>query len=405
MLSTLRSPLSSAVALCALVAITGCSAPGTDKNGNPFGGNDGGEDGSVPGDDGSVPGDDTGFVLGDTAVGQPDTHIELDAACASSSYNGVRIPPNILLIFDQSGSMSDCADGSFSPCSAGVPDKWTSATKALSALLAAAPADINIGIKFFGTPSDSCNDADYAKPDVPIGPLATTRNPIDCWLGLGTSCSGITPATPQTLTEMAPALRGGITYLKGIKADGPRIAILITDGDPTSCSNNAISDVITAAGNGLSGTPKVITYAIGVPGSTIKNLSQVAAAGGGKRTPTCTANTTNANLACHYQIGTGNVQADLLKALNDITGKALSCVFKVPASSGDAGVDLGAVNVNLTTGGTTTTLGKDTSHTSGWDYTDGNTTITLYGPACNTVLTDGTSKVDIILGCPTKIPQ
>jgi hypothetical protein len=398
----LRLALTSALTLALVPSLADCSAGATKEGSSllPDGAQAG--DDATSGDDGSTS-DDTGWVLGDSN-GQTDTAIDPDAACAAQSYDGVRIPPNILLVFDQSGSMSDCADPSQFSCPGA--DKWASATTAVQQLLAAAPPDINIGIKFFGTVNDSCSDADYARPDVAIGPLSTTQKPIDCWLGKGT-CPGITAASPQTLTEMAPAMRGGIAYLKSLKADGQRIAILITDGDPTNCdATNQISDVITAAANGYNGTPKVITYAIGVPGSTIANLSQVAAAGGGKRIPTCTANTSNASQACHYQIGTSNVQADLLKALNDITGKSLTCVFKVPASTADGGMaDPNQVNVNLTVGGTTTTLGRDTTHQNGWDYTDGGSTITLYGQPCQTVLSNGTAKVDILLGCPTKGPQ
>jgi hypothetical protein len=413
----------SVLVACTLAAVAGCGA-GTDKGGPPPLGHD---SGAAIGDDASVAvsGDDADFVLPDSGSGG--AHVDPDAACAATSFTGTRVPPSILLIFDQSGSMSSCPDPFAVSCAG--KDKWSSATAAIHELLATVPHDLNVGIKFFsvmlpGTKActsdsscasnelclggkcntESCSDADYVAPDVPVGPLSTTQTPIDCWLGKST-CPGVTAASPHTNTVMAPALRGGISYLKSLKADGQRIAILITDGDPTSCSANAISDVIAAAGNGFSGSPRVVTYAIGVPGSTIKNLSQVAAAGGGKRMPSCIANTTNASAACHYQIGTGNVQADLLAALNDITGKSLSCVFKVPAASGDAGVDPGAVNVNLTSGGTTSTLTRDTSHANGWDYSDGGATITLYGAPCTTVLGSGSTKVDILLGCPTKLPQ
>ncbi len=394
-----RTCSASFFAIATLFALGGCSAAGASKEGGGLGYDSGSsvdQDGSTGG------GDDTGFVLGDSNVAQ-DTLLSPDGACAATSFAGVRVPPSMLLIFDQSLSMENCADGSYGSCPGA--DKWSAATSAVHDLISSVPQDLNVGIKFFGTLDDSCNDADYAKPDVAVGPLSTTQKPIDCWLGKQ-SCAGITAATPYTLTEMGPALRGGIGYLKGIKADGQRIAILITDGDPVNCdTGNDITDVIAAASAGFNATPKVLTYVIGVPGSTIANLSQVASAGGGKRTPTCIANTTNAASACHYQIGTGNVQADLLAALNDITGKSLSCTFKVPAPTGDAGVDPNNVNVDLTEGGTMTTLNKDTSHANGWDYTDGGTTITLYGPPCDSVLHDGTAKVDILLGCPTIQPQ
>jgi hypothetical protein len=62
------------------------------------------------------------------------------------------------------------------------------------------------------------------------------------------------------------------------------------------------------------------------------------------------------------------------------------------------------VNVDLTAGGTTTELVRDVTHSNGWDYTDGNTTITIFGASCDTVLYDNTSLVDIVFGCPTKTP-
>jgi hypothetical protein len=420
----LSTPVLSVLAACALVSVAGCGA-GTDKNAPAPLGHGSGDDASAPDEGLSLGGEDADFVLPDSGGGGG--HLDPDAACAATSFTGTRVPPSILLIFDQSGSMSSCPD----PFALSCPgkDKWSSATAAIHDLLATAPHDLNVGIKFFSVmlpgakactsdsscssnelcvggkcATESCSDSDYANPDVAVAPLSSTQTPIDCWLGKAT-CPGITAAKPMTNTVMAPALRGGISYLKSLKADGQRIAILITDGDPTSCTGNAISDVIAAAGAGASGSPRVVTYAIGVPGATIKNLSPVAAAGGGKRMPSCIANTTNEAAACHYQIGAGNVQADLLAALNDITGKSLSCVFKVPAASGDAGVDPGAVNVNLTSGGATSTLNRDATHANGWDYTDGGATITLYGAPCTSVLGSGSTKVDILLGCPTKVPQ
>jgi hypothetical protein len=385
----------SAAALCALTAF-GCSA-GTNKGEpNTFGtdtGGGGGGDDSTAGDDAFV--DESGFIL-DSASGQGDSHIDPDAACAVATSAGERVPPNILLLFDHSGSMSTTEGGQ---------TRWASATGAINDLLPKLPTDIRLGLKFFeAIQGDTCASATYSKPDVAIGPIASTSKSIQCWIGKAT-CPGITAASPSGLTPMMYGEQGAVTYMKGLALDGNKVIILITDGTPEdSCSpTSTVSGVVAAANAGK--IANVTTYVIGVPGGDIAALSQVASAGGGKRTPTCVANTTDATKACHYQIGSGNVQADLLKALDDITGKSLTCVFKVPAASGDAGVDPTQVNVNLTVGGMSSTLNKDTAHMSGWDYTDGGTTITLYGAPCTTVLTDGTSKVDILLGCPTKVPQ
>lgn len=394
MLLPSRSALASVAALCALTAF-GCSAGVNKGEPNPFGtdsGGGGGDDSTV-GDDANV--DETGFIL-DSAGGQGDSHIDPDAACAVATSAGERVPPNILLLFDHSGSMSTTE---------GSQTRWASATGAINDLLPKLPADVRLGLKLFeAVQGDTCASATYSKPDVAMGPVASTSKSIQCWIGKAT-CAGITAASPTGLTPMMFAEQGAVTYMKGLALDGQKVIILITDGTPEDfCTpTSTVAGVIAAANAGK--LANVTTYVIGVPGGDISTLSQVASAGGGKRTPTCVASTTDPTKACHYQIGSGNVQADLLKALDDITGKSLTCVFKVPTASGDAGVDPTQVNVNLTVGGASTTLNKDTTHMSGWDYTDGGSTITLYGSPCNTVLTDGTSKVDILLGCPTKVPQ
>ena len=345
---------------------------------------------------------DTGFVLTDGAP--TDTHLDPDATCLRDPEQSTRIPPSILILFDRSASMADCPDAAVTNCPGAT--KWAEATTAIEQLLLSLPKDLRFGIKFFGTNDDSCADADYAKPDVPIGPLSLTQVQIDCWLGAA-SCAGITPMKPLTLTEMAPALRGGIRYLRAIPADGARIVILITDGDPSNCdATNQVADVIAAAANGWGGTPKVRTYVIGVPGATVSNLSQIASAGNGKRTPSCVAGTLDPLQACEYQIGAGNVEADLQAALYDITNKARTCTFKIPPPSGDAAAfDPGQVNVDVTTAGTTTELPRDTTQTNGWDYTDGGDSVTIFGPTCDTILTDDTTTVDVVFGCPTKMPS
>ncbi len=389
-----RLALCTSVAVSLGAAVVACSQQ-IDKNSGGTSGHDAG-DASV--DTAPV---DEGFTQPDVVV---DTHLDPDAQCLRDPHTGVRLPPSILILFDRSASMADCPDPAVTSCPAA--DKWTEATSAIQQLMIGSAKDLRFGLKFFGTPDDSCTDADYAKPDVPIGPLSMTETQIDCWMGRA-SCFGITPVTPATYTEMAPALRGGISYLRALKADGQRIVVLITDGDPNSCdtANNQVADVIAAAANGWGGTPKVMTYVIGVPGATVSNLSQVAAAGNGKRTPSCVGGTLDPKLACHYQIGTGNVEGDLQNALYEITNKAKTCLFKIPAPTGDAATfDPAQVNVDLKASGTTTELVRDTKQLNGWDYTDGGTTITIFGAPCDTVLLDSTSEVDIVFGCPTKTP-
>ncbi len=358
--------------------------------------------------DGDLDGLDTGGGLtldgGDEggnpfdAIGDPDSRIDPDAACAAESYDAKRLPPNLYLLFDHSGSMKESVSGG---------TKWTGSVAAISSLVTKSTDDLKMGLKLFppvGAPDKTCTASFFATPDVPVAPLSTSRNPILCHLGGGSSCGGITAAGPDgNGTPMAIALDQAIKYMAtAYKGEGTRVVVLITDGDPNGCGD--IGDVITAATKAPSGTEKVIVYVIGAPGGTVSNLSRVAEAGGGKRTPTCVGSTSDPTKACHYQIGGTSFEKDLTAALEDIKGKALTCTFNVPAGASGSTVDKSKVNVNETAGGVTSTLPQDPSHTNGWDYTDGGATITVYGPECDKLKADPTVKIQIILGCKTKGP-
>ena len=367
----------------------------------------GGGDGAGGGDLGG--GDDSGgFNFADggdegglTLDGAPteDARIDPDSACASSKYDAKRIPPNLYVLFDHSGSMKEIT--------AGTASKWDGSTKALTALVTDSGDDLKVGLKFFpAKDTKSCDLALYATPDVAVAPLATSRKPIECWLGTATGCPGITAETPGGNTPMAIALQGAIEYMKKTYVgDGTRVVVLFTDGDPNGCGS--IADVITAATVGPAApTPPVLVYVIGAPGGTVSNLSRVAAAGGGKRFAACVPDTSDATKACHYQIGAADFEKDLLAALADIKGKALTCTFDIPSTSGGDGgtVDPGKVNVDFTDAKGTVTLPKDTSHANGWDYTDGGKTITIYGPDCDKLKSDAAATIQLIFGCKTKGP-
>ena len=371
--------IASVAATCAIAACGG----GVVGGGNLDDGQDSGTDFQLDGMNGDGP------SIGDVPSSS-DTRLDPDSACADSVVDATRIPPNLYMLFDHSGSMNDDVTGG---------TKWTLAVKAIDALVEGSPDDMNFGLKFFpplGAPSKTCDPSFFSTPDVPVAPLSTSRAEIE---------AALAKASPGGETPMAIAVQTAITYMNTAKlSDGTRIVILITDGDPNGCGS--LTDVINDATVGPTDTPPVDVYVIGAPGGTVQNLSQIAAAGNGKRTPTCVADTTDPTKSCDYEISSTDFETELLAALKDIEGKALTCTFDVP-TGGEAGtVDPSKVNVDVTdSSGDTITLDRDPTHTDGWDYTDGGATITVYGPECDKIKTDGTEKVQIILGCKTKGPS
>ena len=285
--------------------------------------------------DGSSP--STGDTDGATGPGQigltgtPDAQgQQSDASCAGTVTKAQQSPLDMFIMLDQSGSMQ------------GTP--WKQVTTAIESFVAQPLTGVSVGIQYFGLPtsgggggyggyaSDSCTVADYAKADVEIAPLPGVASAIT---------ASIAAHSPNTLTPTYPALAGAVQHCQTWGTAHPghvMVALLATDGQPTECSPQDIPSIAKVAAAGVSGTPKVLTFVIGVndaPGS-LANLNDIAAAGG----------TTSAFMVT---TGSGTATAAFLAALNKIRGTALGCQYNIPVP--EAGVpDYGKVNVVYTPG-------------------------------------------------------
>ncbi len=387
-----------------VVAIAGCG-PATRNGGNGNGG-DGGNGG---GDDGG------GNGLGD------------GSACASTMVKADQVPLDMMVMLDQSSSMTD-------PVGNGG-DKWMSVTGALTTFVQQPNlTGVSIGINYFGLPAmaansctatscavdadcgaaacgpcevigpvsvclgglamsggDSCTAADYAGADVEIGPLPGVATAI---------VSSMAAHSPATSTPTSAALQGVIdhaTTWQQSHASDAVVAVLATDGDPTEC-DTTLSDIDAIAATAAAATPKILTFVIGV-GPSLASLNGIAAAGG----------TTSA-----FLVDTGgNVNQQFLDAMNAIRHAALGCTYSIPVPA--SGVpDYNLVNVVYTpgTGGVAQTFPYVTAKANcpatgnGWYYDNANapSQIILCDPTCSTVEADTAGEVSISLGCTTVVP-
>lgn len=173
------------------------------------------------------------------------------------------------------------------------------------------------------------------------------------------------------------------------------INVLATNGAPGACdTNQAHIDAIAAAG--VNGTPKILTFVIGV-GSALTALNGTAAAGG----------TGQAFFVDTNQ----NVNQQFLDALNKIRGAALSCSYLIPVPTMGM-ADFDSVNVQYTPGGGGANVvlpkvkDKASCPTSGgdaWFYDDNvkPKQILLCNASCTKVSADSKGQIDILLGCAT----
>jgi hypothetical protein len=339
--------------------------------------------------------------------------------CASETIQADGLPLDMAIMFDKSGSMDESVTGG---------TKWQLVTSALNDFMALPEsAGIGVGIQFFplegnacplqcfttadcgaacgsclgafmGFPgfctnagSDNCTVADYQVPEVPIALLP-----------------GVQPAISMALTNNSPtggtptgvALQGAINYASShamANSNHVVIVVLVTDGLPTSCDPSDIPGIQAIAAAGVSGTPSILTFVIGV-GDALTNLHAIAQSGGSTQA---------------FIVDTAaDVEQQFLDALEAIKGSVLGCTFTIPEPTmGEP--DFNKVNVDYTPGGggAAETIprvdgpGDCPAMGDGWYYNDpaNPTQIILCPYTCDRVSADDMGRVDIVLGCATMI--
>jgi hypothetical protein len=242
-----------------------------------------------------------------------------------------------------------------------------------------------------GASGDSCNTADYGKPDVPIAALPGAASAVSASLNVHSPSGG---------TPTKAALTGGIAYAKSYMAEHPdhKVAIVLaTDGDPNECSTdllNAASEVAQVAQGGANGTPSIKTFVIGV-GSEVTKLDQVAAAGGTQKA---------------YLVDTGaSATQEFEAALDKIKNSTIACEYTIPALSAGQ-IDYGKVNVEYQSGGSPVLVPQVASKSAcdptkgGWYYDAPSkpTKIEICDASCGAFNQVGVAQVDVVYGCETQ---
>lgn len=334
--------------------------------------------------------------------------------CAGEDYSAEKVPLDIYIMLDQSGSMGQGSG------------KWEAVTSALTTFFnQPESAAIGVGIQYFpqegsqqcntfmctttadcgagcGTcqlagpfgvctgfgSTDSCLPLDYSTPDVPIAPVATNATAL---------INSMAQHGPTGGTPTSAALQGAIDYARAwgnAHVGHAVVVILATDGDPEGCDDD-LNHINAIAASGVSGMPKVLTFVIGVGGSE-DALDGFAAAGG----------TTEAFMVDQDP----NVQQAFLDALNVIQGQAIPCAFLVPQPDSGEDINFGQVNVSYTpSAGDEQTVPYVQSAANcpasglGWYYDDAlnPTQILLCSDTCSTISADTGGSVKIVVGCDT----
>jgi len=295
---------------------------------------------------------------------------------------------NIYFMYDQSGSMSSDAGG---------VTRWELLKNGVRDFLnAPANAGLGVGIQYFGRAicAEDCNVVTYAQPEVPIGTLPGIAQSV---------MSSLDRHAPSTETPTDAALTGAIQYAQSYKTANPSqhvVVLLVTDGIPeapcsgmASCSANppTLQATVQAAAQGLSGSPPISTFVLGV-GPNLDPLNQIAAAGGTSRA---------------FLVSTA---PEVLQALGQIRSTSVACAFPLPPAPG---LDPRRVNVQYTPTGSAKEMlfyvgdaSRCDAARGGWHFDNpaAPSGILLCPATCDRVRASG-GRLEILIGCaPNEIP-
>ena len=297
----------------------------------------------------------------------------MDANCGATRNTAMRVPPDLLLVFDRSGSMAeDPGTGDNCTPAATCPSKWNQATAAVDTAVAGSQTTIRWGLKFFSSNGNGC----MVDPGVRVGTGFYTVPAIATALA-GAKPSGSTPTT------LAMTLAGD--YLATLTTPNPRFIVLVTDGQPTCAGGDGDGDDSTAA---------VAAVATQVARGYGTFVIGVATASDAKATATLTQ---MSSAGMHPRPGTPNYYvvnntAELVAALGSIGAQVGSCTFNLTSAPPDPS------NVVVVADGKIVPKAALPTD-NGWTYGAAMTSVTLTGTYCQDVMNGVTTNVEALFGC------
>lgn len=270
---------------------------------------------------------------------------EPEEACARSEFLAEPLPVDLYVMLDRSGSMNipmSLPPATEGDCNVGDPtvSRWCYTLNALDGFFTSGDADeTGVALQFFPNGSCSetppighncceggacCGGGPDSVPAVPLDVLSANRGALVDALN-AQSPAGVTTPIEAALRGIAAWTRANKTALRSMAG------LLITDGEPTGCSNNPeLLSAIVAQHLADTGIP---TFVLGMDGAKFAPLEAIAEAGGvASHSDYCPSGV----LPCHvYNVANGDPTA-FAKALEQIKGAVVQCRFAVPRS--DSGV-------------------------------------------------------------------
>ncbi len=353
--------------LAALLWGFGCGGDGSAASGGPSDGNSssgGGIDFSEVGTSSS--GGEATFDPPTT--GPPVTTVDPDqltSGCGEVTATLEPIVPTIVLLIDQSGSMTQDFGGQ---------ERWDAVYATLmdptDGVVAQLESQVRFGVTLYT--SEDGNDGGECPILTSVEAAIGNRDAID---------AAYAPAQPNDETPTGESLQAVATSLAALEVEGPKAIVLATDGEPDTCEMpnpqegqpEALAAAEFAFGQDIS------TFVISVGDDVgAEHLQQMANVGVGK-------DIDDANPAPYYEALDA---AQLVDAFNEIVGSFISCDLAIE----------GEVDLEQACEGTVKLDGQELECGVEWEVQD-EMTLRLLGTACETLKDGEMHTVDASWPC------
>ena len=280
-------------------------------------------------------------------------------SCGGMDFALSRVPPNVMLVLDRSGSMGDPIAAASSTA------KWDDLKSALQSTVTSYDASVRFGVSLFSDPASADPDGCGAgKVDVAVGP--SNGGKVLAQVN-AQSPGGSTPTAASLAAIAATAMLNDPTR--------DNYVVLATDGQP-NCADTDVVGKITALYNAK---PPVKTFVIGVGDGTASDpqaLDSWAVAG----------HTDRPGATKYYQV---NSPADLKTAFDTIAGDVATCSFHMSQAAPDPSLLYVWSNMQ--------SVPADPAN--GFTYDPATQTVTLHGASCDAIKANPSAKVQVVYGC------
>lgn len=326
----------------------------------------------------SLPEDELPSLPEDELPVPPPLLIETRVGCVDITRSYTSVPATVMLLIDQSGSMTQPFGGS---------TRWNVLRDAIvdreDGLLTWLDTSASIGLMLYSSIGGFAGGQAcplLTEVGVALGNAETIRS---AYLGAEPLPAGETP-TGESIQAAADALAT-------IAGSAPKYILLVTDGDPDTCAQpnpqNGLDEAVAAALGAAARGIRV--YTVGLDGIAELSLQAMANAGQGKDPALFYGIDADAVEPLHASTDP-RVLADQLKG---VIGDVRSCIVELREEVGPGR----AFEGTLTLDGATLAYGS----ADGWTFIDADT-LEIHGAACESILGQG-ERLEVRFPCVTEL--